>query len=1171
VWTILNALGAAAAPTVTIRNRETVRVKGSGRVMDLSVKVAYKPIAAPVGALQPLVLDQLVEAGQQLIANETGEALLAFEDTEIRMERGSTLVLAKATNGLVAQIQTGAVYVLTRGEQALAFATPHGEIVGLGSEYEIRVLGDHTTVTIMEGAAAISSIGLTNRLRLEPNEQGTLRPGQAPQKQPIRAENVMQWWLYYPGVIDTDELPLNPLERAALSAPLQAYRDGDFLEAYRQMPPRGADNSAGQRLFRVAVLLGLGDIIQARQQLSELGGSNLPLATAMRTLIAAVAHEIEQEPPSAATASEWVALSYWHQARHELGRALEAARKATEQSPEFGFAWARVAELEFGHGRTRASERAIQRSVALSPRHAPTQALRGFVSAAQNRIEEAIGAFNAALDLDHRLGDAWLGLGLCRIRRGELEAGREDLKAAVLVEPNRALLRSYLGKAFGESKEWLGADRQLELATNELAMAMRLDPNDPTPWLYRALLEREQNHINPAVTDLEKSIEHNDNRALYRSRQLLDEDKAVRSSSLANLYQSAGMEQVAVQEAAKAVSYDYANYSSHLFLSESYNALRDPTRFNLRYETLWFSEWLLASLLSPVGGTPLSQHVSQQEYVRLFEHDRVGLSTDSSYRSDGQYRELASQFGNLGKLSWSLDLDYQHNNGVRPNNELDRIEWYTTIKYDLTPQDSMLLLTKYQDYHSGDNFQYYYATNARPAYQWEEVQAPIAFLGYHRAWSPGVHTLALAGHLDNDQDFSDKQAQATIVFRTPPIDPPGPRNLVASGGFDVDHRSTLDAWSMELQQLFDAERHTTILGTRWQTGDIVTHSRLTNPSNYTGNATNYATPPADDTVEADLDRITVYGYETLKLTERLRVTGGLSYEHLRYPRNFRSPPITDGEETRERLNPKAALVWEVNSATTLRGMYSKFLGGVTLDESFRLEPAQLAQFGQAYRTIIPESLVGSVAAPDYEVWGGAVDWKLPTRTYFSLQGESLRSEVHQTVGVFDFFQVPPSTSPRILPASVREHLNYQEQTFFVTVNQLIGNEWSLGAQYRFTRSELEATSPQFAGVPGGEGLVNRAELHRLTLYALYNHPSGCFAKVESDSYSQNNFADASSLPGDKFNQLNFYVGYRFPRQRGDLTLGLLNIMNENYHLNPVTPYLELPRERVFQARLRFRF
>jgi len=240
-----------------------------------------------------------------------------------------------------------------------------------------------------------------------------------------------------------------------------------------------------------------------------------------------------------------------------------------------------------------------------------------------------------------------------------------------------------------------------------LQRARQLDPADPTAWLYSALINREENRINPAASDLEKSIELNDNRAVYRSSLLLDQDRAVRSSSLAGIYRSANMNEVAAREAGRAVSDDYANYSSHLFLSESYNALRDPTRFNLRYETPWFSEWLLANLLSPVGGTPLSQQISQQEYSRLFEKDRLGLVSQTEYRSDGQVREVASQFGRYHNSAYAIDVDYQHNNGVRPNNELDRLELYTTFKQQLTPQDSVLLLAKLQQYHSGDNFQYY--------------------------------------------------------------------------------------------------------------------------------------------------------------------------------------------------------------------------------------------------------------------------------------------------------------------------------------------------------------------------------------------------------------------------------------------------------------------------------
>ena len=61
------------------------------------------------------------------------------------------------------------------------------------------------------------------------------------------------------------------------------------------------------------------------------------------------------------------------------------------------------------------------------------------------------------------------------------------------------------------------------------------------------------------------------------------------------------------------------------------------------------------------------------------------------------------------------------------------------------------------------------------------------------------------------------------------------------------------------------------------------------------------------------------------------------------------------------------------------------------------------------------------------------------------------------------------------------------------------------------------------------------------------------------------------LPGDDFWQFNLYAGYRFPRLRGAVTVGVLNLGGEDYHLNPLTPYNELPHERVFVARLRLNF
>ena len=88
-------------------------------------------------------------------------------------------------------------------------------------------------------------------------------------------------------------------------------------------------------------------------------------------------------------------------------------------------------------------------------------ALEGFLLAARNQMTDAISSFDRALALDGRLGNAWLGRGLCQIRRGDVEAGGRDLLIAAAVEPRRSLLRSYLGKALSDAGE-------AELARHEL-------------------------------------------------------------------------------------------------------------------------------------------------------------------------------------------------------------------------------------------------------------------------------------------------------------------------------------------------------------------------------------------------------------------------------------------------------------------------------------------------------------------------------------------------------------------------------------------------------------------------------------------------------------------------------------------------------------------------------
>src|SRR5207245_10744500 len=68
-----------------------------------------------------------------------------------------------------------------------------------------------------------------------------------------------------------------------------------------------------------------------------------------------------------------------------------------------------------------------------------------------------------------------------------------------------------LGKAYFEEK-------RTTLDEREYAVAKDLDPRDPTPWFYDAIQKQTTNRPVEALHDLQKAIDLNDNRAVYRSR-----------------------------------------------------------------------------------------------------------------------------------------------------------------------------------------------------------------------------------------------------------------------------------------------------------------------------------------------------------------------------------------------------------------------------------------------------------------------------------------------------------------------------------------------------------------------------------------------------------------------------------------------------------------------------
>jgi outer membrane receptor protein involved in Fe transport len=272
----------------------------------------------------------------------------------------------------------------------------------------------------------------------------------------------------------------------------------------------------------------------------------------------------------------------------------------------------------------------------------------------------------------------------------------------------------------------------------------------------------------------------------------------------------------------------------------------------------------------------------------------------------------------------------------------------------------------------------------------------------------------------------------------------------------------------------------------------------------------------------------------------------------------------------DQLSPKAGLIWTPLDDTTFRFAYTRSLAGASLDQSYQLEPSQVAGFIQSYRSIIPESVVGPVPGAKFETFGFSLEQKFPTRTYLGVSGELLNSNARQTVGALLSGQTFLA-----FPSGVHEGLNYQEQSLLFTANQLIGENWSLGARYRLSQAVL---NENFAGatnliIPGNVQPKQRLEavLNQVDLLMVYNHPCGFFAQSEAHWYGQSNSGYTPGEPGADFWQLNAFAGYRFLHRKAEVTLGLLNITDQNYSLNPLNLYNELPRSRTLVLNLQLNF
>ncbi|HRD68500.1 MAG TPA: TonB-dependent receptor, partial [Candidatus Competibacter sp.] len=510
---------------------------------------------------------------------------------------------------------------------------------------------------------------------------------------------------------------------------------------------------------------------------------------------------------------------------------------------------------------TKVAEKARQRA----PNDALVHSTWGFLQLAHGRTSEADQAFRDAIAQDSTLGEPHLGLGIALFKRNRTGDAIDEIRKATLLEPKVSLYNSYLGKAYYEIKD----DR---LAQKYLDAAKQLDPRDPTPHFYDAIREQSINQPVEAVRDLQKSIDLNDNRAVYRSKLLLDEDLAARDAALGKLYNELGFEQLGLNEGRKSLASDPANHSAHRLLADSYSAVPGV-------EAARTSELLQAQLLQPINITPVSPQMAETklllpsagpitpslyEFNPLFVQNRPTLFVSGLGGNQGTWGDEVIVSGLTDRVAYSFGQFHYQSDGYRPNNDLENNLYNLFVQTAVTPDFSLQAEYRYRETISGyleSNFDGSFSASRR-----RNLDQDTARIGARYSLSPQTTAIASIIYTDREGVISSKASDFRLAGKS---------------------RGT----QAEAQLLYKAEPFNVITGLGGYSFDF-SFSDSDSPSGEP---------------DANITQQIAYGYANIKIPDNVIWTIGLSYQ-------------SDDNTTANlnELNPKFGVQWAITDRVSLR-------------------------------------------------------------------------------------------------------------------------------------------------------------------------------------------------------------------------------------------------------------
>lgn len=884
------------------------------------------------GPWRPTQARQALCPGDQVTVRGLGRAAVVLtQDVLVRLDQNTTLTLPTAPTQADAELglSEGVVHVISRFRKRFGILTPVVNALVDGTEFTVAGDSAHARVAVAEGR--VRAVNARGEQALLAGEAADTTAGSAPGPvlvvQPLET---VRWAIHYPQVVLPDAASVAGLpepSRKAVLAARDAAIAGHFRAALDALPASMGENSPMLAAFRAGLFLGLGRVDQAEAVLSALPPGADAAADAVRTVLLtarndpagaqdAAGQAIQRDPAAQAA---WLALSYARQAGGRLNDALDAATQATQRAPDNPLAWARRAELELALARPDAAERSIRRALELNPDTAHAQTFAAFALLLRGRDTEAASAFETTLDGPASADPlAHFGRGLTHLRQGQLDAARREIEIAVLLDPSNAELRSYLGRAYMDEAR----DKQ---ATDQFALARRLDPASPTPWYFDAFRKLQGRDFVGAINDGETAMALNDNRVVLRGGALIDQDRAARSASLGDAYREAGFYGPMQARAMSALDDDPQSPAAHRLLADAYTDTP-------RYETARLSELLQSQLRQPIGQMPLPPQlvmpalpvldgprgISPDEGSSLFARRPTHFAASLMGGNQGTFAGsvLASQAAERVQITAGA-FDYRSRALVDGGVDTHLSGTRLTGQFALTPASMLIAELRHTERTSGEQSLGLFDSEERR--RRDAINTDLGRLALRYAPSASEEVLLDAVTLHVRERTGSLQS---LLF---------PTGDLLDVGVDADNRvnarrfAGLYSWQGEGKSVTAGASSFRLTGDQ---APVVTTCCVFGPD------------PLVDTQPANrlrTDRDAVFAYAKWRAASVLTLHGGLEYVRL-------ADAVSAGTE---RINGKIGAVVDATPSTTLRAAVFQGVKGSKYDRE-SLEPTQFAGFNQVF-------------------------------------------------------------------------------------------------------------------------------------------------------------------------------------------------------------------------------